>query len=413
MKWPQKTRGGEPPISRLRRFLFALAASLGSTVLTLLALEGVLRLFLPASPGITTFDASNVPTAGAREEERVPEQVEGEDVSTLFNPTKGRGARLRPNRDVFLPHFGYEGNVHIRSNSLGVRHEELPAKGLTEFRILVLGESIVFGAELDEPETFVALMQKELEGRWKRVHVINAAIPSSSTRDQFYRFLELREGVQADLVLIGMYLNDARDSTLFSVWSLPVPYRRSWLLSWLALKTQILARYGEVSVRGGAESIPQARAFWKRFAAGRTFPPSEGIPYEPRSRDELDTVFYNARDDFGLALEPGSWARIAPYVSAIRDQAALDGTKLRIVLFPVRWQVGARFLEERPQKYFHEMCAELGVECRDPLPSMRRWHGEGKAIHYDGCHLLKEGHAEVARDLVAWLDRLGDVPRSF
>jgi len=306
--------------------------------------------------------------------------------------------------------FLYALTASLRSNSLGVRHEELPAKGLDEFRILVLGDSIVFGAELNEPDTLVALMEKALAGRWKRVRVINAAIPSSNTRDQFYRYLELREAVHADLVLIGMYLNDAQESSRFSVWSLPDSYRRSRFLSWIAFKTRLVTRFGEMSVRGRELNGPEHEAFWTRFAAGRTFPPSVGIPYAP-SRDEMDTVFFNARDDFGLALEPDSWTRIAPYVSAIRDQAALDRTKLRIALFPVRWQVEASFLEERPQQYFREMCAELSVECQDLLPAMRRWHREGRYIHYDGCHLVKGGHVEVAREFVAWLGGLGDLPR--
>jgi lysophospholipase L1-like esterase len=399
------------PISQLRRVLFALTASVGSMALTLLVLEGVSRLVLPASPVIVISDTSNAPTEGPRVERRDPEKIEVADVSTLFYRMKDRGTRLRPNTDAFLPKFGYEGNVHVRSNSLGVRHEELPPKGLDEFRILVLGDSIVFGAELNEPKTFVALMEKAFENRWKRVRVINAAIPSSNTRDQFYRYLELREAVRADLVLIGMYLNDAQESTYFRVWPLTDPYRRSRLLSWIALKAQLVARFGEMRVRGGELNGPEHEAFWTRFAAGRTFPPSMGIPYGPRTRDEMDAIFYNARNDFGLSLEPESWERIASYVSAIRDQAAQDRTKLRIALFPVRWQVEANFLEERPQQYFREMCAELSVGCRDLLPAMRRWHAEGKQIHYDGCHLVKTGHAEVARDLVAWLDRLGDLPR--
>ncbi|HEX7616779.1 MAG TPA: hypothetical protein VF554_16075, partial [Thermoanaerobaculia bacterium] len=381
------------PISLFRRFLFALAASLGSTLLTLLALEGVFRLVLPPSPEIVISDASNVPANGPDVEKGAPEKIEVVKVSTLFSRTKDRGTRLRPNTDAFLPKFGYEGDVHIRSNSLGVRHEELPPKAPDEFRILVLGDSIVFGAELEEPETFVGRMEKALEGRQKRVRVINAAIPGSNTRDQFFRFLELREAVHADLVLIGMYMNDAQDSSYFRVWSLPDPYRRSRLLSWIAFKTQLLTRFGVTSVRGMELNGPEHEAFWIRFAAGRTFPPSAGIPYETRTSDEMDAIFYNARDDFGLALEPASWKRIAPYVSAIRGQAALDGTKLRIALFPVRWQVETGLLEERPQKYFREMCAELSVECRDLLPAMRRWHREGKYIHYDGCHLVKWGHA--------------------
>ena len=401
------------PISPFRRFLFALTASLGSTALTLLALEGVFRLVLPPSPVVVISDVSNVPAKGSRAEKGGVEKIEVSNVSTLFYRTKDRGTRLRPNTDAFLPKYGYEGNVHIRSNSLGVRHEELPPKGLDEFRILVLGDSIVFAAELDEPQTFVALMEKALEGRWKKVRVINAAIPSSNTRDQFFRFLELREAVRADVVLIGMYLNDAQESSYFRVWSLPDPYRRSRLLSWIAFKTQLVARFGEMSVRGQELNAKEHEAVWTRFAAGRTFPPSEGISYAP-TREELDGILYNGRDDFGLALEPASWARIAPYVSAIRDQAALDRTKLRIALFPIRWQVEAKFLEERPQRYFREMCAELSVECRDLLPAMRVWHEEGKHIHEDACHLVKGGHVEVAREMLEWLDRLGDLPpRSY
>jgi hypothetical protein len=68
----------------------------------------------------------------------------------------------------------------------------------------------VFGAELEEPQTFVGRMEKALEGRRKRVRVINAAIPGANTRDQFYRFLELREAVHADLVKSG-HAEVARD----------------------------------------------------------------------------------------------------------------------------------------------------------------------------------------------------------
>jgi hypothetical protein len=254
-------------------------------------------------------------------------------------------------------------------------------------------------------------MEKALEGRSRRVRVINAAIPGSSTRDQFYRFLELHEAVRADLVLIGMYMNDAQESSYFRVWSIPDPWRRSRLFSWIAFKMQLVTRFGEMRVSGAELNTPQHEAFWARFGAGRTFPRAAEIPYEARTRDEMDAIFYHAQDDFGLALEPESWAGIAPYVSAIRDQATQDHAKLRIALFPVRWQVETSFLEERPQQYFLKMCAELSVECRDLLPVMRGWHREGKKVHYDGCHLLKEGHAEVARDFVAWLDGLGDLPR--
>lgn len=397
-------------MSRLRRALFALTATAGSTVLTLVVLEGALRLAVPAGPAVSLYEAPVLPAHGAARSTTGLGKVEISDVATLFYETGDRGVRLRPNTDAFLPNWGYEGNVHIRSNSLGVRHEELPPKALDEFRILVLGDSIAFGAEVDEPQTFVAVMQEALKGRSKRVRVINAALPSSSTRDQVYRFLELRSPVKADLVLVGMYLNDAQNSAAFRVWSLPEPYRRSRLLSFLAAKSRLVTRFGEVSVRRQPPDEIEREAFWSRFAAGRTFPPLRDIPYAPRTRDQMDTIFFHARDDFGRALEPASWARIAPDVGALRDEAAADGARLRIALFPVRWQVEAGFLEERPQRLFRGMCAEMAVECLDLLPALRRARADGKAIHFDGCHLMKQGHAEVARRLVEWLDGLGDLP---
>lgn len=397
-------------ISRLRRVLFALTAAVGSTLLTLLALEGAFRLAVPAAPLVVLTPAAELPAGRAGGEGRSLGKVEVSDVSTLFYDTDGRGVRLRPNTDAWLPNWGLDGNVHIRSNSLGLRHEELPPKGPDEFRILVLGDSITFGAEVDEPQTFVARMEKTLRGRSMRIRVVNAAVPSSGTRDQTYRFLELREPVRPDLVLIGMYLNDAQDSAAFRVWTPPEPWRRSRFLSWAASKTSLAARLAAADPRAPEGSGPEHEAFWERFAAGRTFPPSMGIPYAPRTREEMDTIFFNARDDFGLALEPASWARVAPDVEAIRDRAAADGARLRIALFPVRWQVEAAFLDERPQRLFRRMCAELSVACLDLLPAMRRWHADGKVVHYDGCHLEKVGHVEVARELVTWLDALGDLP---
>lgn len=80
------------PISLFRRFLYALTASLGSTVLTLLALEGVFRLILPPSPVIVISDTANAPAEGPRVQRRDSKEVEV--AGSPWSPRAGRGSRL-------------------------------------------------------------------------------------------------------------------------------------------------------------------------------------------------------------------------------------------------------------------------------------------------------------------------------
>jgi len=104
------------------------------------------------------------------------------------------------------PHAIIDGSA---LNSLGLRGPEILAKDPGEFRILSLGESTTFGAEVLYEETYSSLLGKKLafvDG--KNVKVINAGVPGY-TLFQGLTYLRLRGlTLQPDAVLIYFGYND-------------------------------------------------------------------------------------------------------------------------------------------------------------------------------------------------------------
>ena len=106
-----------------------------------------------------------------------------------------------------------EFTTHVRVNSSGLRGPEIPySKPAATYRVLVLGDSFTFGAQVHEEETFVSRLERYLErgaaragldGR--RIQTINAGVDGWSTINAL-AWLKT-EGVRyaPDLVVLMFY----------------------------------------------------------------------------------------------------------------------------------------------------------------------------------------------------------------
>ena len=109
--------------------------------------------------------------------------------------------------------FPIEFDSTIEINSLGLRGPELPARRPGELRVLILGDSFVAGFEVEQPETFPALLEAQLGGRFQRpLHVINAGVRGYGTDQSLLWFRERGGELRPDLVVAVFSANDFEDN---------------------------------------------------------------------------------------------------------------------------------------------------------------------------------------------------------
>lgn len=197
---------GSPALRFLALRGLSLLAGMVAAGLLLAVVEVGFRAFVPDVDAVPRW----LPEKPSREGERAILTALHEERVRVHESDRELFWRNRPNVDV-----QWQG-VRIRTNRLGLRDDEVPAtRGEDELRILVLGESTAFGAEVEQEESFVELLEQDLDRRLPacRVSVINAAVTGYSLF-QSLKYLELRGlALEPDLVLIYHGYNDFLPTT--------------------------------------------------------------------------------------------------------------------------------------------------------------------------------------------------------
>jgi lysophospholipase L1-like esterase len=125
-----------------------------------------------------------------------------------------RNAKDYNHKDTFayIHNPGYQGrldNVDVLINSHGFRGPEFKTKKPENTtRLLILGDSVVFGWGVDQDSIFPALLQKMLDREIEKVEVIPAGVGSWNTRTE-YEYLKT-EGIKfnPDVILLLVIYND-------------------------------------------------------------------------------------------------------------------------------------------------------------------------------------------------------------
>ncbi|MHC4971139.1 MAG: SGNH/GDSL hydrolase family protein [Planctomycetota bacterium] len=120
---------------------------------------------------------------------------------TIVRAHRTRGWEMVPNAD----HYTYHHLVKV--NRLGLRGPELPArKAPGERRVLVLGDSMVYGQGVADDETVPAQLERAL-GR-PGTTVINGGLRAYSTAQELALLKELGGKIRPDLVVLCWFWND-------------------------------------------------------------------------------------------------------------------------------------------------------------------------------------------------------------
>ncbi|MBI5065674.1 SGNH/GDSL hydrolase family protein [Candidatus Woesearchaeota archaeon] len=153
-----------------------------SILLSLFVLEILFKIYLPQKLSITGGEDLHFPhnTLGWFTKPNLSTQIVGENL--------------------YL--------TNIKHNSLGLRSDrELGEK--TKKRILLFGDSFIYGLGLDWNETLDYFFQKELGENFQ---VINAGVTGYGMLQEYLLFKELYDKINPDLIIIAIYSNDFKDN---------------------------------------------------------------------------------------------------------------------------------------------------------------------------------------------------------
>jgi lysophospholipase L1-like esterase len=245
---------------------------------------------------------------------------------------------LEPSRD-----YVWEG-IPVHINSRGFRTEEfLVPKPANTYRILNLGDSVAFGWEVQQKDTYGKLLELALNGRQDdhKYEVINAGTPGWNLESE--RSFLLQEGLQyqPDLVILDVtVVNDIYGGGPAVSQKLTVfQWLRDHTHAWPFLTTQ--ARF-LLAKQIGPEAIPVLN------------PPRNADAYYPL--DEDSPVYDQI------------WGYITEMYAACR-QRDID---FLVIVFPTAFQLNSAKHPDVPQRAFGERARKAGMNFTDLLPVYRQ-----------------------------------------
>jgi len=161
----------------------------------------------------------------------------------------------------------------IATSSQGLRGADLPAKAEAERRVLMLGDSFVWGSGVEAGQTIPAALERLLRHDGASVTVGNAGMWGTGPREWGYTFERHRGWFQPDLAIavcyVGNDLGDSLNEPMSVVDGHLMPgaiahaMRDSWrwnlalhLRTWWYLETKVLARIAPPQVTPLAQLIP-------------------------------------------------------------------------------------------------------------------------------------------------------------
>ncbi len=284
----------------------------------------------------------------------------------------------------------------VRVNRFGLRGPDItptPTAGVT--RVLVVGDSVVFGMGLSEEETLPGALANALAANGSGSYeVLNAGVmgydPPAEAEFLARTGLGLRPGrlvVQTSLndYLVAPRLNALGVLTFRDLAHAPRLAERSEFL--MLLRWLVGSLRGELFVQKSART---------EHARDPGAPPVA----TPGDRAALDQVAKNLHLRFYHAPEPARWNRLRAAFARLRDLAAGQRVPLLVAIFPEGYQVGVPEPDLTPQRLLLDVCHEVGLRCLDLQPAFAAAAGRGD-LFQDAQHPNAAGHAVAAAAIAA------------
>lgn len=383
------------PKKRRRRWSFVLTALLLGVVLALLLAEAGFRLFWPLPPEFAEFQQAG-----------------------LYVATEDGEAGLRPGYSGTLQIGSTGVETAIRIDRLGLRGSEIPARSAGQRRVLVVGDSLVFGYGVEAEQALPACLQRELGACGVPAVCGNAGVPTYGSKHVVAHMARLDAPFDADaFVLCGFLGNDAMDDAADD----RVVYAGQLLQG-------SMARLVPVSWRVRL-ALRSRFALWLErwiFLNHAAWSPLANVPADPAADARVFGYPQPPRDHAGLFLdvadEKTAWAQGAPPViprvlatlrtSLERAKKIAGERPLWFVILPTVWQVdeakrieqlgklgfdAASYPRGLAQQRWAAVANELGILVLDATPLLAAEVDAASLFIADGGHFSVRGNELVGR----------------
>lgn len=398
MSAPGATPGpAAPRPKRKRRLAYVLSAALLGLVVALVLVEVAFRLLWTLPPWLAELQQAGMYTAAA-------------DGSPVLQP--GYRGTLQIGAD------GPETRVAI--NALGMRGPELAAKQPGEQRVLMVGDSLVFGYGVEAEQALPACVERALRGRGVVATVGNGGVPGFGSRRYAEHLERLDAPFAADAFVFCSFLgNDAIDDTT----------PRQAIYAGLRLQG-VMAQLVHTSWRTRL-ALRSRAALWLEnwiFTNKPEWSPLFGVRLDPEDEARAVGLPAEGQRHAGLFLdardERRAWQDGAPPViprlcgylreSLERAKAIAAGRPLVYLVLPTVWQVDeterlaklaswkwqpADYERGLAQRRWLAIARELGIPAFDATPILAAAGPAKELFIADGGHLSVRGNELVG----AWL----------
>jgi hypothetical protein len=297
--------------------------------------------------------------------------------------------------------------VEIRVNAAGCRGGAISRKSPDIYRILMLGDDTIFGADVAEQETPAARLETFLSQNNRRVEVINAAVPGYCPLLSWLRFEQDLHQLQPDLVILHVDMSDIGDDSSFRSLLLKDGDRMVCMHPTLRLN------------QPGRESIisqirQSATVSWMSETLRQS-----GLEYVAGSSDSATShEAYGWIKDDPPDLRLQVRHALAP-IRALQASVEKRNARLLVVTAPVAWQVisaeqiptisrhfgmtsGPPFQSRFPFQVLMSFCSQYSIAFLDTSPAFARKEAE-KLFSQATPTLSRLGMALYAHEIAEYL----------
>ena len=276
-------------------------------------------------------------------------------------------------------------------NSLGLRNREIGPKRAGVYRILFIGDSLIWSGRTTSGKYFTEVLEDRLNSKYstktRSYEVINAGVPGYTTYQEL-EFLKIYGlDMKPDLVVLGFVFNDlfykylhrptnrrlfATDPSsrlhYFNTNSFPgIIFARSQLAHDIARRSTVL---------------------WKLISKQPIFP-------------------FERRRDFYLAWKDYGWTHTKKLIGTMQKLLTDKGISFIVLVYPVTDQVNDRYRRINkqyvlyPQRMIKKICDGYGIPELDLTNAL--YKNGGIALFRDYLHLNEKGNNVVANEVEKYL----------
>jgi lysophospholipase L1-like esterase len=317
----------------------------------------------------------------------------------MYVADPGTGYRLAPNFHGVLrtPTFA----IDVRTNELGLRGPPLRDRGDGHRRVLLLGDSFVFGYAVAAREMIGALLERELSDESPGVEVLSAGAPGYGPVHELFLLRRLIGDVVPDVVVLGFFAgNDVIDA-------LKLPLQQT-VFRGVLVDHGIPERYAGAfgAARFESRQLLESTQLFRLLHQWEI----RGV------RGELLKNF--SSDEAPLAVR--AWTIVAQCLREMAATCAQSGSSLLAVAFPAQAQVDAPFRRRTfgeldltpeqllwPQKKLVAFAVEAALPCDDLTAAFEAKIGATPLYQPLDDHFNAAGNRLAAGLIAARLRELG------